>query len=149
MPVSTPTDAVTATRFSLTIDGYEIATFAELQSIVAEIEPVVYLESTDQSVHYNRLPGTLKPPTVVLKRGMNGSMELWAWHETVRKGAIASARRSCSLTMFNAEGKPVAKYYLEKAWPSKIDITGLKAGASEVMYETVTLVCENLQRVAP
>lgn len=51
--------------------------------------------------------------------------------------------------MYNAEGTPVAKYWLEKAWPSKLDISAMKAGASEVMYETVTLVCEHMQRVAP
>jgi phage tail-like protein len=51
--------------------------------------------------------------------------------------------------MFNSEGKPVAKYWLEKAWPSKMELAGLKAGASEVLMETVTLTCEYIQRVAP
>jgi phage tail-like protein len=76
-------------------------------------------------------------------------MELWAWHESARKGLMDAARRSCSLIMYNGEGKPVAKYFLEKAWPSKLDISAMKAGASTVMYETVTLTCEHLQRVAP
>ena len=76
-------------------------------------------------------------------------MELWAWHESVRKGTMGAARRSCSLILYNAAGTPVAKYWLVNAWPSKIDISAMKAGASEVMYETVTLVCEQMQRVAP
>jgi phage tail-like protein len=67
----------------------------------------------------------------------------------VLKGDIAAARKSCSLTMHSAEGKPVAKYWLEHAWPAKIEISGLKAGASEVLFETVTLVSEHIQRVAP
>jgi hypothetical protein len=50
--------------------------------------------------------------------------------------------------MYNTAGEPVAKYYLESAWPSEISISGLKAGSSEVLYETVTLMCEDLQRVA-
>ena len=144
-----PADAITAARFSLVIDGHEIAAFSDLGGIVAEVEPVAYLESNDQQVNYNQLPGKLKPPLVTLKRGMNGSMELWAWHEAVRKGNMAAARRSCSLIMYNAEGTPVAKYWLEKAWLSKIGISAMKAGATEVMYETVTLVCEHMQRVAP
>ena len=85
---------------------------------------------------------------VTLKRGMNGSMELWAWHEAVRKGDMTAAR-SCSLTMYDAGGKSVAKYWLERAWPSKIDIAAMKAGSSEIMLETVTLVCEYIQRVSP
>ena len=47
------------------------------------------------------------------------------------------------------DGTPVARYHLEMAWPSKLEVGGLKAGASEVLMETVTLVCEHIQRVAP
>ena len=38
---------------------------------------------------------------------------------------------------------------MEHAWPAKIEIGALKAGASEVLMETVTFVCEHIQRVAP
>ena len=141
--------AITAARFSIVIDEHEIASFSDLLGIVAEVEPTAYLESTDKAAFYNQLPGRLKPPQVVLKRGMNGSLDLWAWHEAVRQGAMDAARRSCSLIMYNAEGKAVAKYWLEKAWPNKLEISAMKAGASEVMYETVTLVCETMQRIAP
>ena len=51
--------------------------------------------------------------------------------------------------MYNFDGAPVARYHLENAWPSKLEIGSLKAGASEVLMETVTLVCEQIQRVAP
>ena len=85
----------------------------------------------------------------MLKRGKNNSMELWGWHEAVLSGNMAAARKSCSLVMYNVEGKPVARYHLEHAWPSKIEIGALKAGASEVLMETVTMVCEHIQRVAP
>jgi hypothetical protein len=43
-----PHDALTAARFSITIDGYEIASFSELQGITTEVEPVDFLESTDK-----------------------------------------------------------------------------------------------------
>lgn len=129
----TPTDVITANRFSITIDGVEIATFAELTGIVTEAEA----------------SGKLKPPTVTLKRGMTGNRELWSWHEAVRLGNLGAARRSASLTMFNSVGQPVAKFWLEKAWPSKIDLAGVKAGASEALIETVTLTTEYIQRIAP
>jgi phage tail-like protein len=146
---SHPEDLITANRFVITIDGYEIATFAELSGIVAEVEPSEYWETSGDQVQVNKLPGKLKPPTITLRRGMTGSLELWSWHEAVRQGTMGAARRSCSLTMINAEGKPVGKYWLEKAWPSKMELAGLKAGASEALMETVTLTCEYIQRVAP
>jgi len=143
-----PNDALTAARFSITIDGYEIASFSELGGITTEVEPVKFLESSDKEVILKQLPGTYKPATVILKRGKNSSMELWAWHEAVLQGDIVAARKSCSLVMYNTDGKPVARYHCEHAWPAKLEIGGLKAGASEVLMETVTIVCERIQRVA-
>ncbi|MGC9665884.1 phage tail protein [Planosporangium sp. 12N6] len=144
-----PNDALTAARFSITIDGYEIASFSELSGITTEVEAVDFLESSDKEVIFKKLPGKRKPPTIVLKRGKNNSMELWAWHEAVLLGDIVAARKSCSLVMYNYDGKPVARYHMEHAWPAKLEIGALKAGASEVLMETVTIVCENIQRVAP
>ena len=148
-PAAAQSDPITATRFSLTIDGFEIASFTELVGIASDIEPSEYWESKGDSVQVKKLPGKAKPPTVTLKRGMNGSLELWAWHEAVRTGSMSAARKSCSLTMFNAEGQPVARYWLEKAWPSSMDLAGLKVGASEALVETVTLTADYIQRIAP
>jgi phage tail-like protein len=144
-----PGDAITAARFSIVIDGYQIASFSELVGITTEVEPVELLESTEKEVMMKKLPGKKKPPTLTLKRGKNQSMELWLWHEAVLQGDIMAARKSCSLVMYATDGTPVARYHLEMAWPSKLEVGALKAGASEVLMETVTLVCEHIQRVAP
>ncbi|OLE28320.1 MAG: hypothetical protein AUG49_02820 [Catenulispora sp. 13_1_20CM_3_70_7] len=143
-----PNDAITASRFSLTIDGVEIAQFSELTGITTEVEPVDFLESSEKEVIFKKLPGKRKPPHVTLKRGKNNSMELWAWHEAVLTGDIVAARKSCSLVMYNFDGSPVARYHLEHAWPCKLEIGALKAGQSEVLMETVTIVCESIQRVS-
>jgi len=142
-------DALTAARFSITIDGHEIASFSELQGITTAVDVVDFMESSDKEVILKKLPGKRTPPTVQLKRGKNNSMELWQWHEAVLAGTMDLARKSCSLVMYNVDGKPVARYYLENAWPAKLEIGGLKAGASEVLMESVTIVCEHIQRVAP
>jgi hypothetical protein len=42
----------------------------------------------------------------------------------------------------------VARYHLTEAWPAKIEIGALKAGASEVLMEKVTIVCEFIQRTS-
>ncbi len=143
-----PNDAITAARFSITIDGYEIASFSELQGITTEVEPVELMESNDKEVILKKMPGKTKPATLVLKRGSNSSMELWAWHEAVLMGDIVAARKSCSLVMYGTDGKAVARYHLEHAWPAKLEIGALKAGASEVLMETVTIVSERIQRVS-
>lgn len=51
-----------------------------------------------------------------------------------------AGRRNVTLTMFDPEGKPVARFYFEDAFPSKLTLGGRTAGASEALIETVTLV---------
>jgi phage tail-like protein len=105
------------------------------------IEPVDLELSADGSIE---LPGKRTPPTVVLKRGKNNSMELQQWLEMALQGDPA-ARKSCSLVMYNTSSDPVARYYLEQAWPSKIEIGGRKAGAQEEIVETVTFVASTIR----
>ncbi len=147
--MATNNETITAAKFSVTIDGYEIAAFSELQGITTSVEIVDFMESSDREVILKKLPGRCNPPEIKLKRGKTNSMELWAWHEAVLTGDMAAARRSASLVMYDSTGKPVARYHLENAWPAKIEIGGMKAGASEALMEQVTITCESIQRVAP
>jgi phage tail-like protein len=147
MPVtSAPNGALTVARFSLTVDGVEIGQFSELGGISSEIAPA---ETSGEMLSLKKLPGQRKPPTVTLKRGKNKDMGIFAWHQSVAEGQLVAARKSCTLTMYAPDGTAVARYHLESAWPSKVEIGALKAGANEVLYETVTLTCEDIQRVAP
>jgi phage tail-like protein len=144
----TASDALTAARFELTIDGHSLGVFSELQTITSAIEVELVEQTSATETILKKLPGKRIPPTVTLKRGMTRNIEMAAWHELVILGDIAAARKSCSLTMFNTQGDPVARYHLTDAWPQKVEITELKAGASEVLMETVTLTCDFLQRVS-
>jgi phage tail-like protein len=79
---------------------------------------------------------------------MTRNLELAAWHELAMND-WTTARKNATLVMYDATGTPVARYHLENAWPAKLEIGSLSAGASEVLMETVTLVCDHLQRVSP
>jgi phage tail-like protein len=141
-------EPITASRFSITIDGYEIAAFSALKGITTEVKPVEHMESTDKELILKKVPGKPDPATIELERAKTSDMALWAWHEAVLQGDIIAARKSCSLVMYGSDGKPVARYHMENAWPSIVKIGALKAGANDVLMETVTIVCEHLQRVS-
>jgi phage tail-like protein len=138
---------ISASRFEISIDGHSIAMFEELVGIVDDIGELDGFTS-DPRLFLRKLPGKRKPPTVTLKRGLDTSLELSQWHEAAVNGDSA-ALKSASLLTYDLRGMPIAKYLLENAWPAKLEIEGLKAGASEVLMESVTLVCEHIQRVAP
>jgi phage tail-like protein len=109
-----------AARFSLTIDGVEIAAFSQLDDVT--------------------------PGRFVLERGTSTrSKSLFAWHQSVVEGQIAAAKRDGVLAMYDANGKPVARYHLTDAWPSKLEIGALKANGIEVSVEGITLCHEGFE----
>lgn len=141
-------DALSATRFAIVVSGVEIASFNELTGMTTEIEVSEYLQTSDSGVTYKKLPGKAKPPTVTLKGAYDDNAALWSWHEAARTQNLAAARRSCSLVLFGADGKVAARYLLANAYPSRIEVVGVKAGASRVLQQTVTLVADHIERVA-
>jgi phage tail-like protein len=143
-------DAIVAARFSLTIDGVEIAQFSELVELKSGLDPSALSLGLDpkRKLVLKKLPGKRTPPTVTLKRGMTGDLGIAAWHSDAA-GGRAEARRNTELAFYSAQGETVARYYLESAWPSLVEISGVKSGGAQILLETVTLVCENVERVAP
>jgi phage tail-like protein len=139
-----PDDALTAGRFSITVDGVEVASFSELVRITSEVEP------SEPAAADVDLPGKRIPPAVVLKRGMDTNLTIFAWHQSVVEGQIADTTKNATLVIYDSDGRAVAKYYLESAWPAKVE-TGAAQGkaGSQVLWETVTFVCDHIQRVSP
>jgi phage tail-like protein len=144
MPAGTTShEAIIPARISLTVDGVEIAAFGELVGIVTEAGPDDLAEKV-----LRRLPGKRVPPTVTLRRGMSRDMQIAAWQEAALAARPGEGRKAAMLTMFANDGTPVARYQLENAWPSKVEISAV-AGAGDLLYETVTLSCDAARRVAP
>lgn len=111
-------EPIAASRFGISIDGVQIATFSE----------------ADINLGAN-------PPTVVLRQG-NASGQLKGWHDAGRRNP--AGRKQAVLVQYDARGKAVARYRLSQAWPKRI-----QQGRGAAAMETVTIVCESLQRVSP
>ena len=140
-PVVAQETPIAASRFGISVDGVQIASFTELQGISSSVE-VVNLVGDQRPERYN-LEGL-----VALGRPLTTNLELARWHEE----AVANGpkvQKNMVLTFFDLAGQPVARYHLENAWPAKIEIGALKAGSSEVLMETVVLSCLRIVRLAP
>ena len=146
--MAAPESPISAAKFSLTVDGVNIAQFSELNGITTRIEPIEYRMSTDQGVKIVKIPGAASPEgEVKFKMAMGSNLEMNAWLEAAQAGKMTEARKSCSLVMFDAENKPVARFYLENAWPSKCVLSPLRAGGNDVLVQEWSLVYETIQRV--
>ena len=141
------TSPITAARFEISIDGHSLAVFSELAGIATEVETVDYIPSGEsESVFLNRHAALRKRISVRLRRARSNNMDMWTWHESARSDPRKPPRK-VQLYLHEGRDKPAARYSLESAWPSKIDIVGPKAGGTTSM-ETVTMTCEFIQRVS-
>ncbi|WP_156756332.1 phage tail protein [Actinokineospora pegani] len=143
MASSNTSSLVSAARFVVQFDGGSEITFSEMSGIVSEVEVTEYLASGKVGVSMSKQFGKTKPATVVLKRGVDQDYALWTWHQEVLAGQ-PTARRTCSLILLDMANVPKQTYQLLNAWPSKLEIGGLKAGGSEAVIATVTLTCEQI-----
>jgi phage tail-like protein len=136
---------VSAARFYLSFDAANSreVTFSELSGIVSEVEATEYMSSGVNGVTLGKQFGKNKPPSVTLKRGVDQDLTLWNWHQDVLAG-IQTARRGCTLTLCDSSGVPKQVYNLLNAWPTKLSISGMKAGGSETAIAEVTLTCEQI-----
>jgi hypothetical protein len=48
--------------------------------------------------------------------------------------------------VFHRDGYLAASYQLVRAWPSKMEVSGVNAAEGRMLVETVTLLAEEVQR---
>lgn len=139
---------ISANRFGISIDGVQIASFSELQGISTEMDVIEHIESTNDGVRVMKIPGVTRPKSEVkFKMAMGANLEMNSWLEAAQAGMMDQARKSCSLVMYDAENNPVARFYLENAWPIKCTLSPLRAGGNDVMQQEWSLTFESIQRV--
>ena len=137
-----------AARFGISVDGVQVASFSELQGITTEVRPVEYIEGREDPVSFlNRYTRTRPPVSIRLVRSRTTDTRIAAWHRAASVNAL-TGRKNCILTVHDSQNKPVARYYLENAWPSVIQPgTRTAAGAGAVAMETITIAHESFDRV--
>ena len=139
---------IAASRFGLSVDGVNIATFSELQGITTKVDVIEFREATAEGVRISKIPGATAPEgEVKFKMAMGTNLEMNSWLEAAQAGMMDEARKSCSLVMYDAENKPVARFYLENAWPAKCVLSPMRAGGNDVLQQEWSIVYETIQRV--
>lgn len=130
--------------------GYKLQNiaFQELGGINSEIGIEQYISADAAGfVNHTKQFGVTKPPTVTLKRGLDNSMVLWAWHQMAMSGDPAARAQYLSLDIYGGglqniqQQQPSMSYTLVNAWCAKINISSAKAGEG-IMTEDVTIACD-------
>lgn len=139
-------DALGAYNFQVEVDGVTIAQFKEASGLSTEIKVIEHEEvMPGGKAVVKKIPGPMKWGDITLKRGKTEDKGWWDWINAVHKGDISDARRNGSIVIYDYALGEKARYNFINAWPSKVNVSGLKAGGSEVVVEEVTLVHEGLE----
>jgi phage tail-like protein len=116
--------------------------FSDCTGLEATMEPKVIKEGGRNFGPAQRA-GPVTFATVILKRGMTTTRDLWNWFEQVTGGKYAY-RLAATITMFDVSGTAVLAWKLEKALPIKFKSADLNAKGTEVGIEELHLAHEGL-----
>jgi phage tail-like protein len=122
--------------------------FAECSGFEATMEPVAIKEGGSNFGAAQRA-GPVTFATVVLKRGMTPARDLWQWFELVNAHRSYAHRLAATVNVYDAAGKAVVAWRLERALPVKFRAADLNASGSDVAIEELHLVHEGLSLVDP
>ena len=117
--------------------------FSEADLPAGELEVIEYREGAERVSSARKLPGRVKYPNVVLRRGITGRLDLFEWWKAARDGALQ--RRNVTITLLDEARSPVQRWLLRNAWPVKIESSQLNALGNEVVIETLELAHDGFE----
>jgi phage tail-like protein len=119
------------------------AGFAECNGLEATMEPKVIREG-GRNYGAAQRAGTVDFATVVLRRGLTRSPELWHWFEQATAHGGYALRSSVTIDVLDDEGHPALSWRLRQAMPVRFRAASLNARATDVGIEELHLVHEGL-----
>lgn len=141
--MATRNDPFTNFRFMVQI-GNAQAGFSSVAFTEGRIEGIDYREGQDLKAGVRRLPGRIKHGSIILKRGMTGSLELVNWWKQATQGKVQ--RKDIKIVILNDEGKPSATLKVSQAWPVAYSQSPLVAKGNDVAVESLELAHEGIDR---
>jgi phage tail-like protein len=137
-------DPFRAFNFKMEVQGVTEGHFTEVDGLEAKVTPISYREAgNSQVVHF--VPGRTEYGAITLRYGLTRSRELYDWFMTGIKGKVQ--RKNISIVLLDSDGTTeVLRWNMVNAWVTQWRGALLDAQSQEVAIESLTLVCETLER---
>lgn len=139
MASSRTMDPPFAGKFVFTVDGLTIGAFTEVSGLSVQID-VEELAEGGQNQYTHKLPGRMKWPNLVLKRGVTETDNLFEWFAKSSGDGFAGAGnkiqpRNGAITLMDAAGKAVRTWKFTDAYPVKWSGPKLAASSRDLAVE--------------
>jgi phage tail-like protein len=122
--------------------------FAECTGLEATMEPKVIKEGGNDYGAIQRA-GPVTFATVILKRGVTTSRDLWTWFDLATAQGKFAHRMDVTIHVRNRAETPLISWKLSRAMPVKFKAADLNARATEVGIEELHLAHEGLSLLTP
>ena len=149
------TEPIVARNFFLDIPGESTLVLSGVSGLDVEVDVVPLSQNgkNGKQEHIKTIGGVLKAPDVTITRMAPQAADsdpLWKWFMDIRDKGFANRsdkRKNVSIVLYDVGGNEVGRFNLFNVWPSKIATDALSTESNEPMKETITLVCERVDRV--
>jgi phage tail-like protein len=131
--------------FRIEVDGQSVGQFKSLDGPTVSFEVVEFRDGNDPLETARKLPGRIKYPDIVLKRGYVNRSYFENWIQTIREGN-KDFRKNISVVILEKDLTEVARYNLYNCWPSTWKFSSLDGKGNDVLVEEVVVVIEYFEK---
>jgi len=122
--------------------------FSQCSGLEASMEPKVIREGGRNYGAVQRV-GPVSFATVVLKRGITSSLDLWRWFEMVSLQGAYTYRLNATISLLDRDDQEPWRWHLSQALPIKFKSADLDARSNEVGIEELHISHQGLSLLPP
>jgi len=122
--------------------------FSECTGLEATMEPKVIKEG-GRNYGAAQRAGPVTFATVILKRGLTTTRDMWTWFDLVTNQHAFAHRLAATINVYDQSGNAVLAWKLANALPIKFKGADLNARGTEVGVEELHLAHEGLTMATP
>ena len=139
--MSTDFSAAQGGYFSFEIDGTALGFFTSCSGLSSEVDVI---EQTQITVTGKKITTKQPGPSrtyseVMLKRGFTKDRAINDWFDETVDAAVKVTRKTGSIVILSREFKELARFNLDRCFPSKLTVSDLNAASGEAMVEELTI----------
>lgn len=141
-----------ASHYPLPVYNYRVTCesltlgFSEVSGLNLEYEPVTYKHGLSFAMGNKIIPGMRQPIKVTMKRGMvKGGDFLSSWLKGAYSDPFKSPKRDILIDLCDELGKPVIRWKVQGALPTKIEAPTFTATSNDVAIETMEIIAHGLE----
>lgn len=142
-------DPIRGFRFTADFYGLGTSSFKTVSGgFSIDVAEQEYREGGFASLTTRKVPGLVTYSDMTLEKGMYQSPLLYEWFCQFLCGETVDPVQTATITVYDNQGAPTARWELYNAWPKSYSSGDLSADDSSILVETLTLCHEGIQRVS-